>query len=66
VLFFALHLLSLQEARDATGSLEQPPTCASWQLGMTRDFLEAYPMWKFCKFVSCAYGMKNPGTGEPC
>ena len=62
---FALHLLSLQEARDATGSLEQPPGCASWQLGMTRDFREAYPMWKFCKFVSCAYGMKNPGTGEP-
>ena len=62
---FALHLLSLQEARDATGSLEQPPTCASWQLGMTRDFLMAFPRWKLCKFVPCAYGMKNPGTGEP-
>ena len=22
-------------------------------------------MWKFCKFVSFAYGIKNPGAGEP-
>jgi hypothetical protein len=42
---FALHLLSLQEARGATGSLEQPPGCASWKLGVTRDFREAYPAW---------------------
>jgi hypothetical protein len=28
-------------------------------------FLEAYPMWNFCKFVSCACGMKNRGTVEP-
>jgi hypothetical protein len=62
---FALHLLSLQEARDATGSSEQPPGCANWQLGMTRDFLDAYPTWKLCKFASCDYGMKNPGAGEP-
>ena len=62
---FALHLMSLQEARGATGSLEQPPGCDSRQLGMMRDFLEAYPKWKLCKFVPCAYGMKNPGRGEP-
>ena len=62
---FALHLLSLQEARGAMGSLEQPPGCASWKLGLTQDFRAAYPTWKFYKFKSCPYGMKNPGTGEP-
>ena len=62
---FALHLLSLQEARGDSGSLEQPPGCASWKLGMTRDFRQAYSGWTWCKFPSCAYGMKNPGTGEP-
>ena len=59
-----MHLLSLQEARGATGSLEQPPGCASWKLGRKRDFREAYPSWIFCKFVVCAYGMKNPRKGE--
>ena len=62
---FALHLLSLQEARGDMGSLEQPPGCASWKLGLTQDFRAAYPTWKFYKFKSCPYGMKNPGTGEP-
>ena len=62
---FALHLLSLQEARGAMGSLEQPPGCASWKLGLTQDFRAAYPTWKFYTFKSCPYGMKNPGTGEP-
>lgn len=62
---FALHLLSLQEARGDKGSLEQPPNCASWKLGMTQDFRQAYRAWTFCKFRSCAYGMKNPGTGQP-
>ena len=62
---FALHLLSLQESRGDNGSLEQPPRCASWKLRMTQDFQQAYPAWTFCKFPSCAYGMKNPGTGEP-
>ena len=33
---FALHLLSLQEARGATGSSEQPPRCVSRKFGMTR------------------------------
>jgi len=62
---FALHLLSLQEARGDKGSLEQPPGCASWKLGMTQDFRQAYPAWTWCKFPSCAYGMKHPVIGAP-
>lgn len=62
---FALHVLGLQEARGDKGSLEQPPGCVSWKLGMTRDFRQAHPTWELCKFPSCAYGMKHPSTGEP-
>ena len=45
---FALRMLSLQEAGDATGSLEQP-------LAARHDarFPGGMPMWKFCKFVLC-------------
>ena len=42
---FALHLLSLQEARGDNCSIEQPPGCASWKLGMTQYFRQAYLAW---------------------
>ncbi len=62
---FALHVLCLQQRRGAKGSLEQPPKCASWNLRVTRRFLEENSNWQRFQWASCAYGMRDPVTGAP-
>ena len=60
----AWHLLSSQEARGDKGSIEQPAGRASWKLGVTHDFRQAYLAWTWCRFPSCAYFMKHHVMGE--
>jgi hypothetical protein len=63
---FALHMLVLQHRREAKGSLEQPPKCASWKLCISEQFhKEAGGSWKRFQWPSCVYGMKDPASGAP-
>ena len=57
-------MLSSQEARGDKCSIEQPAGRASWKLGVTHDFRQAYLAWTWCRFPSCAYFMKHHAMGE--